>query len=233
MASIKNIIKLMQQFELDAQCRDILQQATFHSSYINELKSANDESNERLEFLGDGVLNLIIAEFLYKKFPELPEGALTKKRAQLVCEEALVIYATEIDLPAYLYLGKGEEKNGGRRRAAIVADAFEAFIGAIFITHGFEKARSVLLEIFTPIYEENRINIENVKDFKSEFQELIQVDPDKQIYYDVISEDGPPHNRQYTVNVLVDEIVYGVGVGRSKKEAEQKAAFEAVSKLVK
>jgi ribonuclease III, bacterial len=232
MQHVKNITTLMNQFNLDRLSRDTLQQAFYHSSYINELKG-DQFSNERLEFLGDGVLNLIIAEFLYKTFTQVPEGELTKKRAQLVCEEALVVYANAIDLPAYLYLGKGEEKTGGRERAAIVADAFEAFIGAIFLTHGFDKAKEVLLAIFTPVYENGDIEALNVKDYKSTFQELVQVDPDKQIFYEVISEVGPPHNRTYTVNVLVDDIVYGIGEGKSKKEAEQKAAFEAISKLVK
>ena len=232
MQHVKNITTLMNQFNLDRLSRDTLQQAFYHSSYINELKG-DQFSNERLEFLGDGVLNLIIAEFLYKTFTQVPEGELTKKRAQLVCEEALVVYANAIDLPAYLYLGKGEEKTGGRERAAIVADAFEAFIGAIFLTHGFDKAKEVLLAIFTPVYENGDIEALNVKDYKSAFQELVQVDPDKQIFYEVISEVGPPHNRTYTVNVLVDDIVYGIGEGKSKKEAEQKAAFEAISKLVK
>lgn len=232
MQTVKNIMNLIKQFNLNSETRDTLQQAFFHSSYTNELKKPQ-ESNERLEFLGDGVLNLIIAEFLYQNFPDLPEGVLTKKRAQLVCEEALVIYADEIDLANYLYLGKGEEKNGGRSRAAIIADAFEAFIGAIFLTHGFNKARETLLAIFTPVYQQDKINVANIKDYKSEFQEFVQVNPDKQIYYEVIDEEGPPHNRIYTVHVLVDDIVYGIGVGRSKKDAEQQAAYQAISKLVK
>jgi len=229
--SVKNVKLLMKQFGLQPSSRDTLQQAFYHSSYTNELKS-NQLSNERLEFLGDGVLNLIIAEYLYKKFPCVPEGELTKKRAQLVNEDALFVYAGEVQLGDYLYLGKGEEKTGGRSRSAIVGDAFEAFIGAIFLSHGFDKAREVLLRIFEPPYEKGTIDALNMKDYKSTFQELVQVDPKKQIFYEVINEEGPPHNRIYVVNVLVDGIVYGVGKGKSKKEAEQKAAFEAIDKLV-
>jgi len=221
----------MKQFGLKPSARDILQQAFYHSSYTNELKS-NQLSNERLEFLGDSVLNLIIAEYLYHKFPTVPEGELTKKRAQLVNEEALFVYANEIQLGDYLYLGKGEEKTGGRSRTPIVSDAFEAFIGAVFLTHGFDKAQEVLLQIFRPAYEKGTFDGLNMKDYKSTFQELVQLDPKKQIFYEVISEEGPPHNRVYVVHVLVDDIVYGVGEGRSKKEAEQQAAFEAINKLV-
>lgn len=226
---INGIKELMHQYELDQKAYDVVEQAFYHSSYINEVK-ADGESNERLEFLGDGVLNLIIASYLYKMHKDLPEGELTKKRAQLVREEALVIYANTIKLADKIFLGKGEEKTGGRNRPAIIADAFEAFIGAIFITHGFEKAQEVLLKIVEPVFAEDKL--ENVTDYKSMFQELIQVDPTKKIYYQVVKEEGQPHERTYHVSVYVDDFIYGTGKGRTKKEAEQQAAFQAIDKLV-
>jgi len=227
--SIKQLIK---QFDLSLESMPTIQQAFYHSSYINESRTLQ-VSNERLEFLGDGILNLIIAELLYRKYDYLPEGELTKRRAQLVREEALIVYAAEINLSQYLFLGKGEEKSGGRQRHAIIADAFEAFIGAIFLTHGFDKARDVLLSIVQKVYEEDKLDISEVTDYKSAFQEYIQINPGKKIGYKVISEAGPPHNRIYEVSVFVDEIIYGTGIGKTKKDAEQKAALAAMDKLVK
>jgi ribonuclease III, bacterial len=227
--SIKQLIK---QFDLSLESMPTIQQAFYHSSYINESRTLQ-VSNERLEFLGDGILNLIIAELLYRKYDYLPEGELTKRRAQLVREEALIVYAAEINLSQYLFLGKGEEKSGGRQRHAIIADAFEAFIGAIFLTHGFDKARDVLLTIVQKVYEEDKLDISEVTDYKSAFQEYIQINPGKKIGYKVISESGPPHNRIYEVSVFVDEIIYGTGIGKTKKDAEQKAALAAMDKLVK
>ena len=225
----KSLTKIIETFALKPENVGILQQAFYHSSYINEIKGGQLGSNERLEFLGDGVLNLIIAEHLFKTFPNLPEGELTKKRAQLVREEALVIYAETIELSNYILLGKGEEKTGGRNRPAIIADCFEAFIGAIFLTEGFEKAKTVLLSIVGPVFENELLH--NVTDYKSMFQELIQLDPTKKIFYEVILEEGLPHDRTYHVKVFVDDISYGVGVGRTKKEAEQNAAKLAINKM--
>ncbi|GBU10742.1 RNase III [Erysipelotrichaceae bacterium] len=230
MYNVKKIEILMKRFKLNITQQSKICAAFYHSSYINEAKKSG-ESNERLEFLGDSVLNLIIAEYLYTENPGLPEGELTKKRAQLVREEALVTYAFEIGLAEYLYLGKGEEKTGGRKRAAIIADAFEAFLGAVFVTHGFEKAKAVLIEIVIPVFEGEKL--ENVTDHKSIFQEHVQVDPTKKIQYEVIQEDGPPHERLYTVIVKVDDIEYGQGIGKTKKDAEQKAAYKALQKMVR
>lgn len=222
---------LMEKFQLKTQSLDAIQQAFFHSSYVNELKKTQ-MSNERLEFLGDGVLNLIIAQYLYEQFPDFPEGELTKKRAQYVREEALVVYGQEINISEYIFLGKGEEKTGGRLRAAILADAFEAFIGSIFISHGFNKAREVLLKIIEPVFKEQKLKLQEVTDYKSMFQELIQVDPHKRIVYQIVSEEGPAHSKTYQMSVLVDDIVYGSGIGKTKKDAEQKAALEALNKMV-
>lgn len=227
--SKQSLTQIIDTFALDAKYIETLQQAFYHSSYINEIKGGHVGSNERLEFLGDGVLNLIIAEHLYHAFPNLPEGELTKKRAQLVREEALVIYADTINLSAFILLGKGEEKTGGRKRPAIIADCFEAFIGAIFLTEGFEKAKKVLLSIVEPVFANEMLH--NVTDYKSMFQELIQLDPTKKIFYEVILEEGLPHDRTYHVKVYVDDISYGVGTGRTKKEAEQHAARLAIAKM--
>lgn len=196
-----------------------------HSSYANEHKAKSDY--ERLEFLGDAVVDLVIADYLYSCKRET-EGEMTKVRASYVCENALYEYSMNLGLNKYIKVGHGEEKEGGKFKKAIVADIFEALIGAIYLDLGYATARKTVLQIIVP-YIENP-NITFFSDYKSALQEYVQT-VQKSLTYNLIKEEGPAHERVFTVEVEVDSITYGVGVGQSKKEAEQEAAKEALKKL--
>lgn len=195
-----------------------------HSSYTNEHKAKN--SYERLEFLGDAVLDLVIADYLFKNHKE-DEGEMTKVRSSYVCENANYRYATDLNLDKYILVGHGEQKEGNIKKA-IMADIFEALMGAIYIDLGYATARKVILDIVVP-YIENP-NVIFFSDYKSSLQESVQTEQ-KSLEYNLISEDGPAHDRRFTVEVVIDSIVYGVGTGTSKKEAEQEAARIALEKL--
>lgn len=216
---------LESRFNLDFNNKKLLERALTHSSYAYE---NNTLSNERLEFIGDAVLDLLVGRFLYDHIPE-SEGVLTKKRAQEVREEALVIYANKINLGQYLLLGKGEEMSQGREKPGILADAFEAFIGAIYIDKGVDETYKVLSDIVFP-----HVIIDIKKDdadYKSKLQELVQSDK-RTLKYEIVSEKGPAHDRDFISRVYMDEvIVMGEGQGKTKKEAEQKAAHSALKKL--
>lgn len=214
-------------FGLDFQNRQLLKTALTHSSYANE---HNIESNERLEFVGDAVLDLIMARYLYEKDNHYNEGDLTKRRARYVCEAALVEFAKACDLGQYVLLGHGEEKSGGRDRHALLADAFEAFVGAVFLDKGLEEVYKVADKVVFPFIEEEEEK--SFIDFKSHLQELVQSDK-RQLDYRVVSEEGPSHNKLFTIRVYMDEILMGEGSGRTKKEAEQHAAEVALKKLAK
>lgn len=196
-----------------------------HSSYANEHKAKKDY--ERLEFLGDAVLDLVAADYFYKREDD-PEGKMTKLRASYVCENALFEYSKDLNLTEYIKVGHGEEKEGGKYKKAIVADIFEALIGAIYIDLGYATARKVVLNIIVPYIEDE--NVVFFSDYKSTLQEYVQTEQ-KSLSYDLIDESGPSHDKVFKVEVKIDEIVYGIGVGRSKKEAEQLAAKEAIEKL--
>ena len=196
-----------------------------HSSYANEHKAKSDY--ERLEFLGDAVVDLVVADYLYNNKTE-KEGEMTKVRARDVCENALSEYSLSLGLNKYIKVGHGEEKEGGKYKKAIVADIFEALIGAIYIDLGYATARKVVLDIIVP-YIENP-NITFFSDYKSVLQEYVQTEQ-KSLNYKLVKEDGPAHEKTFTVEVDIDGIVYGVGTGQSKKEAEQEAAKEALNKL--
>lgn len=222
--------KLCQKLDLPFKNLALLEQALTHSSYVNEQKGEGKD-NERLEFLGDAVLELAMSQFLYDYNPTAEEGDLSKLRAKFVCESALVVYATEIELGEYLRLGKGEELSGGRERPAILADAFEAMLGAIFLELGYDLTYNFIDKaIFSLI--RNGINID-VKDYKSRLQELVQADSTRSINYKTVAESGPAHNKVFLVEVYMDEIMMGKGQGHSKKEAEQNAAKEALNKVAK
>ncbi|MFA7106647.1 MAG: ribonuclease III, partial [Candidatus Izemoplasmatales bacterium] len=194
-------------------------------SYANE---NNVLSNERLEFIGDAVLDLLVGKFLYDNIPE-SEGILTKKRAQEVCEDALYNYAKTFSLGDYLLLGKGEEMSGGREKPAVLADAFEAFLGAIYVDKGLDEVYKVTNKVVFPHILKNLYKEDN--DYKSKLQELLQSDK-RGLRYEIISETGPAHDKEFCARVFMDDtIIMGEGIGKSKKEAEQNAAFAALQKL--
>ena len=196
-----------------------------HSSYVNEHKAKNDY--ERLEFLGDAVLDLVVADYLYTHYKET-EGEMTKVRASYVCENANYCYATGLGLSKYILVGHGEQKEGGNLKKAIVADIFEALMGAIYIDLGFSTVRNVILKVVVP-YIENP-NVTFFSDYKSSLQEYVQTEQ-KSLEYKLVNEEGPAHDKRFTVDVVIDSIVYGTGIGTSKKEAEQEAAKVALNKL--
>lgn len=201
--------------------------AFLHSSYANEHRAKADY--ERLEFLGDSVVDLVIADYLYSCENE-DEGEMTKVRASYVCENALYEYATNLGLNRYIKVGHGEEKEGGKYKKAIVADIFEALMGAIYLDLGYATARRTLLNIIVPYIEDP--NVTFFSDYKSSLQEYVQT-TQQSLIYDLVSEDGPAHDRTFTVEVRIDDIVYGTGVGSTKKEAEQEAAKVALNKLAR
>ncbi|MCM3003804.1 ribonuclease III [Priestia koreensis] len=207
----------------------LLIQAFTHSSYVNEHRRRPHEDNERLEFLGDAVLELTVSQFLFKKYPMMSEGELTKLRAAIVCEPSLVTFANELSFGHLVLLGKGEEMTGGRTRPALLADVFESFIGALYLDRGIEAVMQFLDRIVFPKIHDGAFS--HVMDFKSQLQELIQRDGHGQLEYKVLQEKGPAHNREFMSRVSLNGEELGVGVGRSKKEAEQKAAQVAITKL--
>lgn len=203
----------------------LLEQALSHSSYANEKKHSS-ESNERLEFLGDSVLSIIVSEYLYTHLRSVAEGDLTKLRASLVCEKSLHVFAAEIHLGEFLLLGKGEENTGGRERPSILADAFEAVIAAIYLDGGMEAAKKHILHFMPKDIGQSAKPV--FDDFKTVLQEVVQKNPEEKVEYVLIGEEGPDHNKRFVVEVMLNSQVIGKGKGRSKKEAEQLAAKEAL-----
>ena len=216
-------MKLLKDLKIKYKNEKLYLTALTHTSYANE---NNEESYERLEYLGDAVLELVISEYLYKN-TSFEEGVMTKLRAKYVCEDANFEYAKRLNLNKYLRLGHGEEENGGRYRKAIVADIFEAFIGAIYLDLGFEVVKSFIYEHVIPLIENKEIEFDT--DYKSILQELVQTDK-RSLEYVVIDEFGPAHNKTFKVIVKIDDIIYGEGIAHSKKEAEQQAAHDALKK---
>lgn len=207
----------------------LLKQAFTHSSYVNEHRRKPYEDNERLEFLGDAVLELTVSKFLYQKYPMMSEGELTKLRAAIVCEPSLVAFANELNFGRFILLGKGEELTGGRERPALLADVFEAFIGALFLDKGIDTVVDFLEKNVFP--KVNAGAFSHVMDFKSQLQELVQRDSTGIIEYKILIEKGPAHNREFVSIVLMNGAEIGTGSGRSKKAAEQHAAQMALEKL--
>jgi len=207
----------------------ILKQAFTHSSYVNEHRRKRREDNERLEFLGDAVLELLVSQYLYKTYPTMSEGDLTKLRAAVVCEPSLVKFANELSFGELVLLGKGEELTGGRTRPALLADVFEAFIGAVYLDQGIDVALQFLEKIVFPKIKEGAFS--HVMDFKSQLQELVQREGAGTIEYRILTENGPAHNREFVATVSLNGKELGTGNGKSKKEAEQHAAQMALTQL--
>ena len=208
--------------------KTLLENALTHSSYANENRERHLPDNERLEFLGDSILGFVVAEYLYRNFPDKPEGELTRIRADLVCERNLAEAAATIELGSYLLLGHGEEQGGGRKRDSIVSDAMESVIAASFMDGGFAAAKEII----------DRLILSNIPkgrprnfDYKTAFQELVQRKKDQQIHYELTGESGPDHDKKFEVEVLLNGKPCGKGSGSSKKRAEQAAAAAAIDAL--
>lgn len=221
---MSNLNDLMSRLGYTFERPALLEKALTHSSYANEGKRVR-ESNERLEFLGDSVLGFIAATYLFENDTG-PEGELTKLRAAVVCEKALCSYSQELGLGEHLLLGKGERQTGGAERPSILADAFEAVLAAIFLDGGIEPARRFVLPFL--IQEANSQKRRHFKDYKTTLQEIVQQNPEERLEYVLTGESGPDHSKQFTVEVHLNSNVIGTGRGRSKKEAEQQAAREAL-----
>lgn len=227
---IKQLKLLCSVLKVDLKDLNLLHQALTHTSFANEAKHHGIVHNERLEFLGDAVLDLVISEYLFRRFPGLPEGELTKARAMVVCEPTLAQCSSKIRIGDYLLLGKGEAASGGRERLSILADAFEAIIGAIYLDSGFDSAAKFVLEHLA----NDLMLIERgdyLKDYKTSLQEVVQKNSDSKISYEIIAERGPDHDKLFDAMILINGIEMGRGTGRSKKEAEQRAAKQALIKL--
>lgn len=208
---------------------DLLVQAMTHSSYANEHRMERIHNNERLEFLGDAVLEVISSEFLFHRFPEKPEGELTKKRASLVCEPALAFCGREMEIGEFLLLGKGEDNTGGRHRESIVSDAVEALIGAIYLDGGFANAKDFILGHILNDMENKQL----FYDSKTTLQEIVQGRYEQDVTYVLVKEEGPDHNKTFTAEAYLGDQKLGEGSGRTKKAAEQQAAYHAILLLKK
>lgn len=226
MRELENVLE--QRFDLVFSNKQLLETAFTHTSFANEHRLLKISHNERLEFLGDAVLQLLISEYLYQKYPKKPEGDLSKLRAMIVREESLAGFARDCQFDRFIKLGKGEEKSGGRNRDTILGDAFEAFLGALLLDKGLSRVKTFIYQVMIPKVEAG--DFEMIKDYKTHLQELLQVNGDVDIRYQVISEIGPAHDKMFQVEVLVEGKSLGTGQGRSKKLAEQEAAKKAVEK---
>lgn len=222
--------KLQQAFSVSFNEPGLLLTALTHPSYLAEHQQAGGH-NQRLEYLGDAVLGLVVADYFYRHCPDEPEGRLTKMRAAVVCEQTLARIAEQLDLGGYLRLGRGEELSGGRQRASVLADALESLAGAVFLDQGWEQARRFLLLLLG----EEILNTArgSYQDYKTVLQEMVQQQAGEVLSYHILSEAGPDHDKQFTAGVLLNGKILGRGSGRSKKEAEQQAARRALSKIKK
>ncbi len=212
------------------QNKSLLTNALRHSSYANEKRKENLASNERLEFLGDSILGFVVAEYLFRTYPDHPEGDLTRMRAELVCEGGLAAVAAELNLGTYLLLGHGEELGGGRVRASINADAVESIFAAVYLDGGYQPVKELIYRL---ILDRTRKNIPVNRDYKTMLQELVQREKNQVLKYQLVSESGPDHDKKFRVVVLLNDRIIGEGEGRSKKRAEQAAAEQGIAALEK
>ena len=226
MKELQTVLK--DRFAIEFADKKLLETAFTHTSYANEHRLLKISHNERLEFLGDAVLQLIISEYLYNKYPKRPEGDLSKLRSMIVREESLAGFARDCQFDYFIKLGRGEEKSGGRNRDTILGDLFEAFLGALLLDKGVEAVKSFLYQVMIPKVEAG--DFERVTDYKTKLQELLQINGDVEIAYQVVSETGPAHAKNFEVAVLINGRKSGQGQGRSKKLAEQEAAKNAFEK---
>lgn len=220
-------MKLLDKYNIKTNNKEIYDTAFSHSSYCNENNIKEDY--QRLEFLGDKVLDLIMSDYLYHQ-TSFEEGKMTKIRSMYVCENALYEYALLLDFPLYVKVGKGEEQSGGKKRKAILADMFESFLGAVYLDQGYLKAKEIVYDVVIPFIQKTPEIF--FMDYKSKLQELVQTDK-KSVDYILVKEEGPSHDRTFTINVVVEGIVLGTGIAKTKKDAEQMAAKEALDKQAK
>ena len=224
-----NYLQLEDEIGYEFKSKELLINALTHTSYANEHKNKDMKDNERLEFLGDAVLELVSSDFLFKTMEDMPEGEMTKLRASLVCEPTLAQDARTFGLQEFIYLGKGEDEMGGRERDSIVSDAFEALIGAIYLDDGIEAAREFIIKFALNDIENKRL----FHDSKTILQERLNSVKDGQLTYEIIGESGPDHDKTYAAAAIYNGRTIGHGAGRTKKAAEQQAAYEALKTLDK
>lgn len=206
----------------------LYKEAFTHASYANEMHH-NQKDYERLEFMGDAVLQLFVSEFIFKLFPDVPEGTLTTLRSKLVREESLARFSRQLGLGQLIYLGVGEEKSGGRERDSVLANIFESFIGALYLDCGKEEVIKILEQT---IYQHvDDLDYDDITDYKTRLQELIQADQRKTVTYELLESTGPSNAPEFTIAVMMDAMRLGIGKGTSKKRAEQQAAKDALNKL--
>lgn len=227
--SMEKLKELEEKIGYQFQDINLLKNALTHSSYANEHRMPKFANNERLEFLGDAVLELVTSEFLFHNKKKMVEGAMTKMRASMVCEPTLAFCTREFNLGSYLLLGKGEELTGGRERDSIVSDAMEALIGAIYLDGGFANAKEFINRFILSDLEHKQLFF----DSKTILQEMVQSSADGTLSYELIREEGPDHDKRFVVQVMIGKEPAGVGSGRTKKAAEQEAAYAAIKKLKK
>lgn len=224
------LLELEKKIQYNFSDPSLLLHALTHSSYANEMRMHKENNNERLEFLGDAVLELVTSEYVYKEYKDESEGDLTKLRASIVCEQTLSSCARNLNLGKYLLLGKGEDITGGRDRDSILSDALEALIGAVYLDGGFTNAKELIHRFILDDLKNKKLFF----DSKTILQEIVQNENHNQkIHYRLISEDGPDHNKTFTIAVCIGNEEIGCGVGRTKKAAEQEAAYQAIQKLTK
>ncbi|MDF9408098.1 ribonuclease III [Pelotomaculum isophthalicicum JI] len=224
--------RLRRRLGMDWRDDNLLSVALTHSSFTYENRHTGAENNQRLEFLGDAVLELAVSDYLYRNNPGRDEGELTKLRAAIVCEPSLARVAGGLELGLCLSMGKGEERSGGRERPSILADAFEALLGAVYLDQGLDRAAEIAIRCLTPVISdvmEGRLE----RDYKTELQELVQQRGGETVQYVILKEDGPDHDKTFTAGVIYQGQMFGTGTGRSKKDAEQRAAKSALSKISK
>ena len=232
MKEIQTLSKILKEkFNISFKNEALLMEAMTHSSYANEHKEMKGIYNERIEFLGDAVLELTISDWLFRQFPHFQEGQLTKLRAQIVCEDSLSLLAKECSLNKYLLLGKGETLSGGREKPAILCDVFEAFIGALYLDKGVNEVQRFLNLVVIPKIKNGRYEL--ITDFKTELQEYLQQHGTVHIRYELVKEEGPSHDKIFTVQLIVDGKKYKTASGKTKKAAEQMAAKLTMEELKK
>ena len=220
---------LLNKFEIEIKDEKLIEQALIHPSYANEINQV-EYHYERLEFIGDAILQFLISDYIYRKFPDIDEGKLTILRAKAVREDSLALYAEDYDLPSYIKVGKGERRSGGNKKKSVTANVFEAILGAIYLSNGLDDA-SRFLKITYQFVDEDRFD--DIEDYKTKLQEYVQADTKRTVTYEMTNSSGTSNQPLFTFRVMMGDLVLGHGSGHSKKKAQQEAAKDALEKMVK